>query len=65
MRKILIGAALLGALSLSACDMDSGDDHYDHTPGGSGMTYNGKLGIDMGNGFVMGYDGQIQPGFGF
>ena len=33
-------------------------------PSGLGMKFNGKPGIDMGGGLIMGYDGKIGLGFG-
>lgn len=33
--------------------------------GGIGMGFNGKLGIELAPGLVMGFDGSIGPGFGF
>lgn len=33
--------------------------------GGIGMTYGGKVGIELAPGLVMGFDGKVGPGFGF
>lgn len=57
--------------TLTACDAGDGsvstDTNYDpNAPGGFGMTYNGKLGYDYGNGFVQPLDGSAPSmGFGF
>ncbi|MGE5612656.1 MAG: hypothetical protein ACM3UO_00075 [Bacillota bacterium] len=60
MKKVLIIAALL--FGLSACSAGSGtDDSTD--PGGFGMTYTGKPGINLGGGLVMGYDGKVGLGW--
>lgn len=56
---------VLLVLALVGCD-SSGESTYEpQEPGGVGMTYNGKQGIDLGGGIVMTYDGKVQPGFGF
>lgn len=56
------------AFSLTACDdSDSGHTpthHNPNDPGGVGMTYNGKLGTDLGGGFVIPFDGS-PPGLGY
>lgn len=42
------------------------DSTVDDGAGGMGMTYNGKIGIDMGNGLVMPMSGGMpQLGYGF
>lgn len=41
------------------------DDYYDNY-GGMGMTYTGKMGLEIAPGMVMDFDnGELQPGFGF
>lgn len=70
--------AIMLPFSFAGCDADTGtyedttpdgvvtyDDGYDPSdPGGIGMTYNGKLGYDYGNGFVQPFDGTA-PGLGY
>lgn len=42
------------------------ESDVDDTTGGMGMTYNGKMGIDMGGGLIMPMNGGTpQLGFGF
>jgi hypothetical protein len=81
MKKVLAIAAIgIAALSVSAChekdinvpiekhdDTTLDTDAYDPSePGGMGMTYNGKLGFDMGGGLILPYDGSgLGLGFGF
>lgn len=62
----LILLALIACGLLAGCSMDSdGSDPSQPEPGGFGMTYGGKPGINMGGGVVMGYDGKIGMGYGF
>lgn len=56
-------------LSLVSCKQEEGQpraprDKQEDSSGGVGMTYGGKLGIDIGGGFVIPFDGS-SPGFGF
>lgn len=37
----------------------------DNSSGGMGMTYGGKVGIELAPGLVMDFDGNVSPGFGF
>lgn len=48
-------------------DVESGDTYDDdYGYGGMGITYGGRPGIDMGNGFVQPLDGgMMSPGYGF
>lgn len=58
-------AALLLVVALGACD-ESGAPAPANDPGGVGMTYSGKIGIDLGGGLVMPYDGSsVGLGYGF
>jgi hypothetical protein len=59
-----IVAAVLLVLALSGCEDSSGYDP--HEPGGFGVTYRGKPGIDLGGGIVLDPGkGTVAPGFGF
>lgn len=73
-KKILaVAAGALMALTFTACgeqeegstdhSLDEGE-YSPSDPGGMGMTYNGKMGVDMGGGFVIPFDGS-SPGLGF
>jgi hypothetical protein len=54
---------------LTGCDTSSTSDttgYEPSAPGGFGMTYNGKPGIDMGSGLVLDPGkGTVSPGYGF
>lgn len=70
--KKIAAFALAGALAfgLSACEMEETTNNGDYgtsgnNSGGMGMTYNGKLGYDLGGGLVLGSDGKVGLGFGF
>lgn len=70
MKKILLIVSC--ALVLSACESNQpspspGTKEYESKdPGGVGMTYGGKLGVDLGNGIIMPFDGSgIGIGFSF
>lgn len=71
-KKLLtVAAVAIMALSVTACgggdefeEVITTDDYNPSDPGGFGMTYNGKLGMDMGGGFVIPLDGS-SPGLGF
>lgn len=65
MRKFALVAVT--ALLLSACDNSStgtAPEYQPSDPGGVGITYNGKIGIDTGGGVVIPFDGS-SPGAGF
>lgn len=61
---------LLGVSLLVGCDSSPSyqstpkDPPYD-TYGGIGMGFNGKLGIELAPGLILGFDGGLTPGFGF
>ncbi len=62
--KMLTASAALACLFLTGCAEGTASD--DNAPGGPGMTYNGKPGVDIGGGFVLPYDGSgLSPGFGY
>lgn len=73
-KKILaVVAGALMALTFTACgEYEEGSTEHPFEeeayspsdPGGMGMTYNGKMGVDMGGGFVIPFDGS-GPGLGF
>lgn len=71
MRKTLAGLVLVAVLTACGAPSGNGGDvtpQSDNTPdyGGPGMTYTGKQGIEIMDGFVMPYDGSgLQPGFGY
>jgi hypothetical protein len=71
--KKLAALALLPMLLLASCDEPTPRDNP-ATPqvtgetddsSGLGMTYGGKMGLQIAPGLVMGFDGKISPGFGF
>lgn len=73
MKKIITVLAL--GLLLAACDPVPSDPSTASTPGenyqttdtssGLGMTYGGRLGIEIAPGLVYGFDGSIGLGYGF
>ena len=57
--------AVMIPFTFAGCSADISEPQYDgNDPGGFGMTYNGKMGYDYGNGFVQPFDGS-PPGMGF
>ena len=61
-------AGLFAIAALTACGTSegSGEEYDPSAPGGPGLTYNGKLGYDMGGGLVMPYDGSgVGLGMGY
>lgn len=67
MKKIATAALVAAFFMLTACESteySGGSDTSPSDPGGIGMTYNGKLGYDMGGGLVMPLDGSA-PGLGY
>jgi hypothetical protein len=66
MRRTLTALAALAAVALVGCGTTPSDGTDPAAPGGFGMRYDGKLGMDLGGGLVMPLDGSgIGPGFGF
>lgn len=67
---LLVLAALVAGCGPTSTPSDTGyqptpkDPPYD-TYGGLGMGYNGTLGIELAPGLVLGFDGNLTPGFGF
>lgn len=64
--KRLAALALIAVLALTGCDAGDTTDQAPDDPGGVGMTYGGKPGIDVGGGFVVPFDGSGPSlGYGF
>lgn len=75
MKKLSLAAVLAATLGLSACDQpatpvpvplsEQQAQPQERQSGGLGMTYGGKLGVELAPGLVLGFDGSIGLGFGF
>lgn len=75
MKRILAAVAMLGMITaLTACEQQAAPipvpqaEQADEAPrsgGRLGMTYGGRLGVELAPGLVMGFDGSIGLGFGF
>lgn len=65
MLLLLLAACVAGCTPSDTGYQSTPEDPTYDTYGGLGMGYNGKLGIELAPGLVLGFDGNLTPGFGF
>lgn len=74
MKNFYLAAVLAACLSLSACERTTVDTQHppleqevapvERGVGGIGLTYGGRLGMEIAPGLVLGFDGKLGFGFG-